>query len=87
MRWLGHFRKSGDLELACTGTSYTEPGIRAIKDGASWTALEYAKNLREQGATMSTGVKLDNVKDVSIVVVGITYCAFHSPYATSNLVR
>jgi hypothetical protein len=37
------------------------------------TALEYAKNLRQQGATTSTGEKVSNVRDVIICVIGITY--------------
>lgn len=31
------------------GTSYTEPRIMQVKDGAAWAALEYTKWLREPG--------------------------------------
>ena len=31
------------------------PGITAFKDGASWAALEYAKNIRTKGRELSTG--------------------------------
>lgn len=32
------------------GTSYTEPRIMQVKDGASWAALEYTKWARENSA-------------------------------------
>ena len=31
------------------GTSYTEPRIMQVKDGAAWAALEYTKQSRETG--------------------------------------
>ncbi|GAA97148.1 uncharacterized protein L969DRAFT_43947 [Mixia osmundae IAM 14324] len=55
------------------GTSYTEPQIRAIKDGASWVALEYAKNLRDQGSKDSHGTTIGGIKHPKIAVAGINY--------------
>ncbi|KAI5480683.1 glycerol-3-phosphate-acyltransferase [Pseudohyphozyma bogoriensis] len=56
------------------GGSYTVPGLGPLKDGASWAALEYAKNIREKGRTLSDGgeVPADPV-DVTICVAGISY--------------
>ena len=48
------------------GTSYTEPRIMQVKDGAAWAALEYAKLQREQPT--STGSK-----GIVIVPVAIVY--------------
>jgi len=48
------------------GTSYTEPSLQTIKEGASWAALEYGKNIRE----VDTQSK---AKDVQIVVASIVY--------------
>jgi len=48
------------------GTSYTEPRIMQVKDGAAWAALEYAKLQREQPA--GTGSK-----GIVIVPVAIVY--------------
>jgi len=31
------------------GTSYTEPGIAQVKDGAAWAAVEYAKAVNLSG--------------------------------------
>ena len=45
-----------------------------FKDGASWAALEYAKNIRETGKALSTGGEVTGEpKDVTIVIAGITY--------------
>lgn len=51
------------------------PGLApALKDGASWAALEYAKNIRETGRALSTGGEVDeDPKDVTIVIAGIKY--------------
>jgi len=48
------------------GTSYTEPRIMQIKDGAAWAALEYAKFQREQPAGNGS-------KGIVIVPVAIVY--------------
>ncbi|KAG0141664.1 hypothetical protein CROQUDRAFT_272796 [Cronartium quercuum f. sp. fusiforme G11] len=64
------------------GTSYTQPRIMQIKDGIGWTALEYAKNLRLTGNSLSgspeTAAGLTTVpgppaQDVTIVIVGLNY--------------
>ena len=48
------------------GTSYTEPRIMQVKDGAAWASLEYAKWLTENpGAAPS--------QDVIIVPASIVY--------------
>ena len=48
------------------GTSYTEPRIMQVKDGAAWAALEYAKLQREQPAGNGS-------KGIVIVPVAIVY--------------
>ncbi|BGO95444.1 hypothetical protein NBRC10512_001412 [Rhodotorula toruloides] len=58
------------------GGSYTVHELPALKDGASWCALEYAKNLRDprtrrvlsDGSTAKT-----DPKDVVISIAGIAY--------------
>lgn len=42
----------------------TEPHIQGVKDGVSWAALEYAKNIRTEGG---------KGEDVAIVVAGISH--------------
>ena len=37
------------IALFPEGTSYTEPRIMQVKDGAAWAALEYTKWLSENG--------------------------------------
>ncbi|KAI0049368.1 hypothetical protein FA95DRAFT_1557028 [Auriscalpium vulgare] len=49
------------------GTSYTEPQIMQVKEGAAWAALEYAKWQAENGAQDSQAEKL------ALVPVGIVY--------------
>ena len=46
------------------GTSYTEPRIMQVKDGAAWAALEYTKWIVEGRA---------HTKNVVIVPVAIVY--------------
>lgn len=48
------------------GTSYTEPRIMQVKDGAAWAALEYAKLQRGQPAGAGS-------KGIVIVPVAIVY--------------
>lgn len=48
------------------GTSYTEPRIMQVKDGASWSALEYMKWAGENPDKVKS-------KDVLVVPVGIVY--------------
>lgn len=55
--------KSGEaLALFPEGTSYTEPRILQVKDGASWAALEYAK-----------WRKTNDARPAVIVPVGMVY--------------
>lgn len=49
------------------GTSYTEPRIMQVKDGASWAALEYSK-----WATSEEG-KRKNAKPLSLIPAGLVY--------------
>lgn len=68
------------------GGSYTMPGIKELKDGASWAALEYAKNVREKGRSISTGGEVGaDPKDVTICIAGITYTD-KSKYRSSVLI-
>lgn len=46
------------------GTSYTEPRIMQVKDGAAWAALEYTKWRTEQG---------NDARPVTIVPTAIVY--------------
>ena len=48
------------------GTSYTEPRIMQVKDGAAWAAMEYAKWVKENPGHVS-------LKDVLVVPVSIVY--------------
>jgi glycerol-3-phosphate O-acyltransferase / dihydroxyacetone phosphate acyltransferase len=47
------------------GTSYTEPRIMQIKDGAAWAALEYTRWLKEHPEVSQ--------EDVVIVPTAIVY--------------
>jgi len=60
------FRDDKVVALFPEGTSYTEPKIMQVKDGAAWAALEYAKIQREQ----PTGTRS---KGIVIVPVAIVY--------------
>ncbi|KAF9650871.1 acyltransferase [Thelephora ganbajun] len=62
----GTLRDDKVVALFPEGTSYTEPKIMQIKDGAAWAALEYAKLQREQ----PTG---NGSKGIVIVPVAIVY--------------
>lgn len=57
---------SKDLAVALfpEGTSYTEPRIMQVKDGAAWAALEYTKWIEEGG---------NKGKPVTIVPAAIVY--------------
>ncbi|GAA5877846.1 hypothetical protein JCM3774_000194 [Rhodotorula dairenensis] len=58
------------------GGSDTVHELPELKDGASWAALEYAKNLRDPASnrTLSTGEPLDRApQDVVICIAGISY--------------
>jgi len=48
------------------GTSYTEPRIMQVKDGAAWAALEYTKWAMENPEHVSR-------RDVVVVPVAIVY--------------
>ena len=47
------------------GTSYTEPRIMQVKDGASWVALEYGKWRKARGETVED--------DLVVVPAAIVY--------------
>lgn len=49
------------------GTSYTEPRIMQIKDGAAWAALEYTKYAKENPDKCTT------MQDVMVVPAAIVY--------------
>jgi glycerol-3-phosphate O-acyltransferase/dihydroxyacetone phosphate acyltransferase len=59
-------RKDKVVALFPEGTSYTEPKIMQVKDGAAWAALEYAKIQRQQPAS-------NRSKGIVIVPVAIVY--------------
>jgi 1-acyl-sn-glycerol-3-phosphate acyltransferase len=59
-------RKDKVVALFPEGTSYTEPRIMQVKDGAAWAALEYAKLQREKPADNGS-------KEIVIVPVAIVY--------------
>ena len=48
------------------GTSYTEPRIMQVKDGAAWAALEYTKWVQENPGK---AVK----EEIQVIPVGIVY--------------
>lgn len=52
------------------GTSYTEPQIAQVKDGAAWAAFEYVRWQREKGTNHKNGRK---VKPLTVVPVAIVY--------------
>ncbi|KAL0572774.1 hypothetical protein V5O48_009187 [Marasmius crinis-equi] len=58
----------GAVALFPEGTSYTEPRIMQVKDGAAWAALEYTKWVEEQ---RSVGVS--GLQDVVVIPVAIVY--------------
>ena len=60
--------KGSAVALFPEGTSYTEPRIMQVKDGAAWAALEYTKWVEEQ---RSAGVS--GLQDVIVVPVAIVY--------------
>ena len=56
----------GAVALFPEGTSYTEPRIMQVKDGAAWAAMEYTKWARDNASKASP-------KEVMIVPVSIVY--------------
>lgn len=58
--------KGQAVALFPEGTSYTEPRIMQVKDGASWSALEYMKWAKENPEKAAK-------KDLVVVPVGIVY--------------
>lgn len=56
------------------GTSYTEPQIVQVKDGAAWAALEYSRwQLQHNPDDGSSSGRGRNTKPLTIVPVGIVY--------------
>ena len=58
--------KGHAVALFPEGTSYTEPHIMQVKDGAAWSALEYSKWLKENPDKAPD-------RDVTIVPSAIVY--------------
>lgn len=56
--------KGAAVALFPEGTSYTEPRIMQVKDGAAWAALEYTKWAKESGK---------DLPDVTVIPVSIVY--------------
>lgn len=56
--------KGAAVALFPEGTSYTEPRIMQVKDGAAWAALEYTKWMKEQGG---------DARPVAVVPTAIVY--------------
>ena len=66
--FLGTFKALADncaVALFPEGTSYTEPRIMQVKDGAAWAALEYTKWAKEHG--------VKNYEDMKVVPAAIVY--------------
>ncbi|KAJ8078021.1 hypothetical protein PM082_000223 [Marasmius tenuissimus] len=60
--------KGGAVALFPEGTSYTEPRIMQVKDGAAWAALEYTKWVEEKRRAGNS-----DLQDVKVVPVAIVY--------------
>ncbi|KAK0225417.1 hypothetical protein IW262DRAFT_1479862 [Armillaria fumosa] len=58
--------KGGAVALFPEGTSYTEPRIMQVKDGAAWAALEYTKWLKENSEKAPSN-------EVKIIPAAIVY--------------
>lgn len=58
--------KGGAVALFPEGTSYTEPRIMQVKDGAAWVALEFTKWLKENP-------DMAPAKNVKIVPAAMVY--------------
>lgn len=54
------------------GTSYTEPRIVQVKDGAAWAALEYAKWARENPDKVRPGAESTRIVTAAIVYTNKT---------------
>ncbi|KAG7098271.1 hypothetical protein E1B28_000233 [Marasmius oreades] len=64
----GALAKGGAVALFPEGTSYTEPHIMQVKDGAAWAALEYTKYVEEQRKAGNS-----ELEDVMVIPVAIVY--------------
>ncbi|KAL6303761.1 hypothetical protein BKA93DRAFT_786646 [Sparassis latifolia] len=60
----------GTVGVFPEGTSYTEPGIVQVKDGAARVALEYSKWLKDEKDVVAEGRRRECLK---VVPVGIVY--------------
>lgn len=58
--------KNEAVALFPEGTSYTEPSIMQVKDGAAWAALEYMKWAKQNPEKVRTG-------DITVVTAAIVY--------------
>lgn len=56
------------------GTSYTEPEIAQVKDGAAWVALEYTRwQLEHAQKEKCPGAKTSETRKLVVIPVGIVY--------------
>lgn len=56
------------------GTSYTEPEIAQVKDGAAWVALEYTRwQLEHEQSQKEPGAKTSEARKLVVIPVGIVY--------------
>ncbi|GAA5869201.1 hypothetical protein JCM1840_004322 [Sporobolomyces johnsonii] len=70
------FKAGEAIAVFPEGGSYTVPNLPVLKDGASWAALEYGKNIRDpmHRRTLSDGSFTDfEPQDVVICIAGIAY--------------
>lgn len=71
--------RGGAVALFPEGTSYTEPRIMQVKDGASWAALEYTKWAADHG------VKGPEVKIVPTAIVYTNKSKYRSDVSMLSL--
>ena len=71
--------RGGAVALFPEGTSYTEPRIMQVKDGASWAALEYTK------WTADHGIKGPEVKIVPTAIVYTNKSKYRSDVSMLSL--
>ena len=71
--------RGGAVALFPEGTSYTEPRIMQVKDGASWAALEYTKWAADHG------IKGPEVKIVPTAIVYTNKSKYRSDVSMLSL--
>ena len=70
--------RGGAVALFPEGTSYTEPRIMQVKDGAAWAALEYTKWAADHG------IKGPEVHIVPTAIVYTNKSKYRSDVSVSN---